>query len=63
MNTDKKKEHDAANASPQAEKQPAEEKGTVPGQQIGLYSKADNKEVRQVVRILNPDESSMESRG
>lgn len=38
-------------------------KGTVPGQQIGLYSKADNNEVRQVVKILNPDRNNMESRG
>lgn len=34
-----------------------------PGQQIGLYSKADKKDVRQMVKILNPDKNSMESRG
>ena len=39
------------------------EKGTVPGQQIGLYGNADKRDVRQVVKILNPDKNSMESRG
>lgn len=38
-------------------------KETVPGQQIGLYGKADEKNVDQVVKILNPDKHSMESRG
>lgn len=39
MNMDKKAGHNAPKATlPQAEN----EKGTVPGQQIGLYSKADN---------------------
>lgn len=63
MNTDKKKEPDAANASLQSDERLTDEKGTVPGQQIGLYSKANHKEVRQVVQILNPDKNSMESRG
>lgn len=53
----------AQGASPQSVKPLANEKGIVPGQQIGLYSKANKKEVRQVVEILNPDMSSMESRG
>ena len=39
------------------------EKETLPGQQIGLYGKADKKDVRQMVKILNPDKHSMESRG
>lgn len=64
MNTDyKKNEHDAPSASFKAEQLPANEKKTLPGRQIGLYSKADRKEVRQVVEILNPDNSSLGSRG
>ncbi|WP_296121830.1 hypothetical protein [uncultured Bacteroides sp.] len=60
MNIDKKAEHSAPKvALPQAE----HEKETVPGQQIGLYGDADKKDVRQVVKILNPDKNSMESRG
>lgn len=57
------KKVDAIEASLQSPKPLANEKGIVPGQQIGLYSKANKKEVRQVVKILNPDMSSMESRG
>jgi hypothetical protein len=38
-------------------------KEMLPGQQIGLYGKADKKDVRQMVKILNPDKNSMESRG
>lgn len=64
MNTKKKKEgNDAQGASLHSEEALINEKGTVPGQQIGLYSKANNKEVRQVVKILNPDKNSLESRG
>lgn len=65
MNTkkQKKEENDAHGASLQSEEALINEKGTVPGQQIGLYSKANNKEVRQVVKILNPDKNSLESRG
>lgn len=60
MNMDKKAGHNAPKATlPQAEN----EKGTVPGQQIGLYGNADKRDVRQVVKILNPDKNSMESRG
>lgn len=54
---------DAPHASSQPMKAWTSGKGTVPGQQIGLYGKADNNEVRQVVKILNPDMGSMESRG
>ena len=35
----------------------------VPGQQIGLYGKAGRKDVRQMVKMLNPGKHSMESRG
>lgn len=60
----KKKECDTLNASPFPEQPVNEnEKETLPGQQIGLYGKADKKDVRQMVRILNPDKHSMESRG
>ena len=60
MNIDKKAGHiDPKVALSQAE----HEKGTVPGQQIGLYGNADKRDVRQVVKILNPDKNSMESRG
>ena len=58
MNIDKKAGHiDPKVALSQAE----HEKGTVPGQQIGLYGNADKRDVRQVVKILNPDKNSMES--
>lgn len=63
MNTKKKVEHDAQGVSLQSEEALINEKGTVPGQQIGAYSKVDQKEVRQVVKILNPDKNSLESRG
>lgn len=54
MNIDKKAGHiDPKVALSQAE----HEKGTVPGQQIGLYGNADKKDVRQVVKILNPDKT------
>ena len=60
MNTDKKAWHiDPKVSLSQAE----QEMGTVPGQQIGLYGNADKRDVRQVVKILNPDKNSMESRG
>ena len=60
MNIDKKAGHIVERgAGAQAE----HEKGTVPGQQIGLYGNADKRDVRQVVKILNPDKNSMESRG
>ncbi|NVK93139.1 hypothetical protein HU824_07990 [Bacteroides sp. L10-4] len=61
MNMDKKAGHNAPKATlPQAEN----EKGTVPGQQIGLYSKADNRDVKQMVRMLNsPEEQSQKDRG
>lgn len=59
MNIDKKAGHiDPKVALSQAE----HEKGTVPGQQIGLYGNADKRDVRQVVKILNPDKNSMEQR-
>ena len=46
MNIDKKAGHiDPKVALSQAE----HEKGTVPGQQIGLYGNADKRDVRQVV--------------
>ena len=55
MNIDKKAGHiDPKVALSQAE----HEKGTVPGQQIGLYGNADKRDVRQVVKILNPDKNS-----
>ena len=61
MNMDKKAGHGAPEATlPHVEN----EKGTVPGQQIGLYSKADNRDLRQMVRMLNsPQEQSQKDRG
>ena len=38
-------------------------KTSVPGQQIGLYCKADGKDLRQMLRTLNPGKHSMDSRG
>ena len=56
MNIDKKAGHiDPKVALSQAE----HEKGTVPGQQIGLYGNADKRDVRQVVKILNPDQKTV----
>ena len=56
----KKKECDTLNASISPEQPVNEnEKETLPGQQIGLYGKADKKDVRQMVKILNPDKHSM----
>lgn len=64
MDREKKIEgYDAHNVSSRPEQPLKDEKGTVPGQQIGLYGKANKKDVRQVVKILNPDVDSMESRG
>jgi phosphoribosylaminoimidazole carboxylase (NCAIR synthetase) len=45
------------------DKNKKKKKEMLPGQQIGLYGKADKKDVRQMVKILNPDKNSMESRG
>ena len=60
----KKKECDILNVSISPEQPVNEnEKETLPGQQIGLYGKADKKDVRQMVKILNPDKHSMEIRG
>ena len=39
------------------------EKDPVPGQQIGMYSKNEEKDVQQTVRTLNPSDHSMDSRG
>lgn len=39
------------------------EKDPVPGQQIGMYSKNEDKDVQQMVRTLNPNDHSMDSRG
>lgn len=37
---------------------------TLPGRQLGLYSKKiDNKEVRNMVNKLHPDKNSFSSRG
>lgn len=44
-------------------KTPKEAKASVPGQQMGLYSKNQEKDVRQMVRTLNPGKHSMDSRG
>ena len=64
MNTKKKMvEHSTRGVSLRSEEALINEKGTVPGQQIGIYSKASQKEVRQVVKMLNPDKNSLESRG
>lgn len=62
MDIDKKQEYDATNASLPSESRTTEEKETVPGEQIGLYSEPDGKEINQVVNILNPDKNSLESR-
>lgn len=63
MNTDNKKENAGKSASIQTENLLTDEKETVPGQQIGLYNEADQVDVCQSVRLLNPDDNSMESRG
>lgn len=63
METENKKKHEGQEAPEQPSQSVKSEKGILPGQQIGLYSKADKKEVRQVVKILNPDKNSLESRG
>lgn len=63
MNTENKKENDSKNASIQTENLLTDEKETVPGQQIGLYNEADKIDVCESVRLLNPDDNSMESRG
>lgn len=62
---EKKKEHDSQHGSLQSKQVSANENEneTAPGLQIGLYGKADKKDVRQMVKILNPDKNSMESRG
>lgn len=62
MDIDKKQEYDATNAPLPSEPQSTEEKETTPGEQIGLYSEPDGKEINQVVNILNPDKNSLESR-
>ena len=36
--------------------------GTLPGRQLGLYSKVDKKEVRNMVSEINPDKNSLGSR-
>ena len=36
---------------------------TLPGRQLGLYSKVDKKEVRKMVSEINPDKNSLGSRG
>lgn len=38
-------------------------KTSSPGQQMGLYGKSEKKDVCQMVRTLNPDNHSMDSRG
>ncbi|MDE6347848.1 MAG: hypothetical protein K2L60_04120 [Bacteroides sp.] len=64
MNKDNKKVSDAREASCRSEEPLRNEKETVPGQQIGLYSKADKQDVRQMVRMLNsPEEQSQKDRG
>ena len=39
------------------------EEETLPGRQLGLYSKVDKKEVRNMVSEINPDKNSLGSRG
>ena len=36
---------------------------TLPGRKLGLYSKVDKKEVRNMVSEINPDKNSLGSRG
>ena len=36
---------------------------TLPGRQLGLYSKVDKQEVRNMVSEINPDKNSLGSRG
>ncbi|WP_276858544.1 hypothetical protein [Bacteroides fluxus] len=59
MNIDKKEGHGA----PIALFSVNNDKGTLPGQQIGLYNNAEKKDVSQAVLMLNPDTNSMKSRG
>ncbi|MCD8183603.1 MAG: hypothetical protein LUE99_11575, partial [Bacteroides sp.] len=63
MMTDNKKVKCDTSVSTHSEEVLENGKETVPGQQIGLYGEADKKNVEQVVKILNPDKNSMESRG
>ncbi len=45
-------------------KEAAPQQKTVPGQQMGLYCEADDRDVKQMVRKLNnPEEDSQDSRG
>ena len=37
--------------------------GRLPGRQLGLYTKIDKKEVRNMVSEINPDKNSLDSRG
>ena len=39
------------------------EKDPVSGQQTGIYSKNEEKDVQQMVCTLNPNDHSMDSRG
>jgi len=64
MNMDNKKACDAKEASCRSAGPLRNEKETVPGQQIGLYSNADKRDVSQMVRMLNsPEEQSQKDRG
>ena len=36
---------------------------TLPGRQLGLYSKVDKNDVRNMVSEINPDKNSLGSRG
>ena len=37
--------------------------GRLPGRQLGVYTKIDQKEVRNMVSEINPDKNSLDSRG
>lgn len=60
MNTQKPKKSEKKDAKPQANNG---HEPTVPIQQFGTYSKATKKVVREAVTDLNPDTSSLDSRG
>lgn len=55
-----KKEEKALESKSKMQKS-AEE--TLSGRQLGLYSKVDKKEVRNMVSEINPDKNSLGSRG
>jgi len=69
LNLNKNKDMDTKKKNPSNKKEEAQLKleskkqEVLPGQQIAVYSKATKKDVREVVKELNPDINSLGSRG